>query len=141
MPNRLTHGLTLVGDWKMAGLSAREAGERVGLTKQAIVKAIKNGRISATKDETGEWRVDAAELFRVYPPVPTDGSNQPPTETSSDTTGLQREIELLRERIDDLTEDRDAWRGQAEQALRLLTDQRAAPQPAVRRGWWRRLRG
>jgi hypothetical protein len=127
----------------MTGLSAREAGERVGLTKQAIVKAIKNGRLSATKDDTGEWRVDPAELFRVYPPgsaAPTDGSNQPPTETASDAAGLRREIELLRERIDDLTDDRDHWRQQAERALMLLTDQRQAPQPPARRGWWRRLR-
>ena len=52
----------------MTGLSAREAGDRVGLTKQAIVKAIKNGRISATKDDTGEWRIEPAELFRNLSP-------------------------------------------------------------------------
>jgi hypothetical protein len=114
----------------MTGLSAREAGERVGLTKQAIVKAIKNGRISATKDDTGEWRIDPAELFRVYPPVTTDGVNQPPTETPNDSAGLRREIELLREMVADLREDRDRWR---EQATRLLP----APQPADRRSWWR----
>jgi hypothetical protein len=125
----------------MTGLSAREAGDRVGLTKQAIVKAIKNGRISATKDDTGEWRIDPAELFRVYPPVPTDGSNPSPTETPNDSAGLRREIELLRERIDDLVEDRDHWREQAQQALRMITDQRPVTQPSEHRGWWRRLRG
>jgi hypothetical protein len=48
----------------------------------------------------------------------------------------------LRERIDDLVEDRDRWRDRAERAMRLLTGQRpAAPQPGVRRGWWRGLFG
>jgi hypothetical protein len=123
------------------GLTAREAGERVGKTRQAIIKAIRKGTISAAKDESGEWRIDPAELFRVYPPVSQVDDTSPATETTKDTDGLRREIEVLRERlaekdelIADLREDRDRWR---EQATRLLP----APQPAVRRGWWRRLRG
>jgi len=27
------------------------------------------GRLSASKDEKGQWFIDPAELFRVYPPV------------------------------------------------------------------------
>lgn len=116
----------------MTGLSAREAGDRVGLTKQAIVKAIKHGRISATKDDTGEWRIDPAELFRVYPPVPTDGANEQATE---DTGSLQRELEVLRELVADLRTERDRLLGIVEtQATQVkqLTDQR----PPKRRKWW-----
>jgi hypothetical protein len=40
---------------------------------------------------------------------------------------------MLRERIDDLVEDRDRWREQAERAMTLLTDQRPATR---RRKWW-----
>jgi hypothetical protein len=123
-------------------LTAREAGERVGKTRQAIIKAIRKGTISAEKDEAGEWRIDPAELFRVYPPAqpetPPVDVPQPATDGAGDTAGLQREISLLRERIEDLVEDRDRWREQAEQALRLLTDQRPAEQ---RRGFFRRLFG
>jgi hypothetical protein len=122
-------------------LTAREAGERVGKTRQAIIKAIRKGTISAAKDESGEWRIAPAELFRVYPPVSQVDDTHPATESASDTAGLRREIEVLRERlaekdeqIDDLREDRDRWR---EQATRLLP----APQPAARPSWWRRLRG
>jgi hypothetical protein len=122
-------------------LTAREAGERVGKTRQAIIKAIKKGTISAEKDAAGEWRIEPVELFRVYPPVSPVDDNQPATETASDMGGLQREIELLRQRlaekgelIDDLREDRDRWR---DQATRLLP----TPQPAKRRGWWRWLIG
>ena len=120
-------------------LTAREAGERVGKSRQAIIKAIRKGTLSATKDESGEWRIDPAELFRVYPPVSQVDDTHPATESASDTGGLRREIEVLRERlaekdeqIDDLREDRDRWR---EQATRLLP----APQPDTsrrRRRWW-----
>jgi hypothetical protein len=117
-------------------LTAREAGERAGKSRQAIIKAIRKGTISAAKDESGEWRIDPAELFRVYPPVSPVDDTRPATETAKDTDGLRREIEMLRERlaekdeqIDDLREDRDRWR---EQATRLLP----APQTTARRSWW-----
>jgi Fe2+ or Zn2+ uptake regulation protein len=117
-------------------LSLREAGLQVGRSRQALLKAIKKGTLSAEK-QTGEWRIEPAELFRVYPPVAVSSSNHP----APDTAGLQIEITLLRERIDDLVEDRDRWRAQAEHVTRLLTDQRPAPQPGMRRIWWRRLFG
>lgn len=120
-------------------LTAREAGGRVGKTRQAIIKAIRKGSISAEKDAAGEWRIEPVELFRVYPPVAPVDDNQAATATTTDTGGLQREITLLQERIADLVEDRDRWRAQAEQAMRLLTDQRPAAQPEGRQSFWRRL--
>jgi hypothetical protein len=50
------------------GLSAKEAADAVGISKQGIIKAITRGRISASKDKHGDWEIDAAELFRVYDP-------------------------------------------------------------------------
>jgi hypothetical protein len=50
------------------GLSAKEAADAVGISKQGIIKAITRGRISANKDKNGDWEIDAAELFRVYDP-------------------------------------------------------------------------
>lgn len=114
-------------------LTAREAGVQVGKTRQAIIKAIRKGTISAVKDESGEWQIEPAELFRVYPPVPQVDDNQLATQSANDTGGLRREIEMLRERlaekdalIDDLRTDRDHWR---QQATALL--------PPPRRRWWR----
>jgi predicted site-specific integrase-resolvase len=40
-----------------------------GLNKSTVLRAIKAGKISGTKDEHGEWHIEAAELHRVYPPV------------------------------------------------------------------------
>jgi len=116
-----------------------EAAKLTGKQRQTIHKAIREGRISASRSESGEWRIDPAELFRVYPPLSTVDVN--PIGKVDDglqrvDSGLQREIELLRERlrekdgmIDDLRQDRDHWR---QQATALLTDQRAtAPQKAA----------
>jgi hypothetical protein len=38
-----------------------------GLNKPTVLRAIK--AISGTKDEHGEWHIEAAELHRVDPPV------------------------------------------------------------------------
>ena len=71
-------------------LSAKQAAEQVGLSKQGIIKAIKQGKLSATKDDNGEWQIDPAELFRVYqpavhgsPPPPGSTNGQPPSTVDS----------------------------------------------------------
>jgi transposase-like protein len=43
-------------------LTARKAGARLGETRQAFIKAIRKGMISAEKDANGEWRIEPAEL-------------------------------------------------------------------------------
>ena len=119
------------------GITLREASEKVGVTRQTLMKAIKTGRVSAEKSDNGEWRIEPVELFRVWPPV--NGVQQPLQDalTSSDTPGLQAENRLLREQVAELREERNAWR---EQAQRLaLTDQRTHPQPTPQRGFWSRL--
>lgn len=119
------------------GITLREASEKVGVTRQTLMKAIKTGRVSAEKSDNGEWRIEPVELFRVWPPV--NEVQQPLQDglTSSDTPGLQAENRLLREQVAELREERNAWR---EQAQRLaLTDQRATPQPSPRPGFWSRM--
>jgi hypothetical protein len=39
------------------------------VNKSTILRAIKSGKISETKDQHGEWHVEPAGLHRVYPPV------------------------------------------------------------------------
>ena len=57
-------------------LRALDAGgeECSAVVKSTVLRAIKAGRISGTKDEQGEWHVEPAELHRVYPPRPGRGS-------------------------------------------------------------------
>src|SRR3546814_20399850 len=81
------------------GITLREASEKVGVTRQTLMKAIKTGRVSAEKSDNGEWRIEPVELFRVWPPV---NGVQPPLQpniTGSDTPGFQDENSLLREQV------------------------------------------
>jgi hypothetical protein len=128
-----------------------EASRRTGKSKAAIIKAIGSNRLSASKSEAGQWQIDPAELFRVYPPLgePANGS------TPDVNTAVSVELAVLRERcgqlenqIADLREDRDRWRAQAEKAALILTDQRPQAQPQPEpvppprrglRGWLHRI--
>jgi excisionase family DNA binding protein len=115
-------------------LTLAEAAKETGLTKPAIFKAIKNGKISASKDERGQWMIDPAELFRVYDPVSKKETEEPQTANFSlllKLKELESKLEVTDKRlldkdreIDDLRTQRDHWRTQAEQITRLLTDGR-----------------
>jgi excisionase family DNA binding protein len=57
-----------------------EAAKAIGRDKSTLARAVRTGRISATRDDDGVWRIDESELRRVYPrarsaaiAVPLDG--------------------------------------------------------------------
>jgi excisionase family DNA binding protein len=135
----------------MASLSLREAAEQAGTSKSTIWRAIKSGRMSATRLDDGGFAIDPAELFRVFQPQQSEqrltrqdakpvalAAERPATdETALRLAALDAEVKGLRDLLaevkanrDELRLDRDEWRGRAE---RLVTDQR--------RPWWRRLAG
>jgi hypothetical protein len=134
-------------------LTLAQAATEVGLTKPAIFKAIKNGKISASKDGRGQWMIDPAELFRVYAPVSKEETVDPQTanlslrlklhtlETKLEVTD-QRLLDKDRE-IEDLKAQRDHWRVQAEHITRLLTHGRehewVKQEPEKPRSWWQRI--
>ena len=116
-------------------LSPLEASKQTGKSKTAIIKAIGRGRLSAKKDGKGQWKIDPAELFRVYPPVGT-----PAEDKTSEVDTLRRENEWLRgqlqreqERADRAEDER---RTTQEKLTALLTDQRSN-----NGGFWSRLFG
>lgn len=148
-------------------LSAKEAAEAVGLSKPGLLKAIKQGKVSATKDHNGEWQIDPSELFRVYEPV-SSSTHQPEAQSfrqdtlgnTENTESLRREVELLRERLadkDDVIKDlRQRLDAEAEERRKLtlmLTHQqqpatlttlppeprREEMQPEKPKGFWSRL--
>jgi len=111
-----------------------EAAKATGKSKATISKAIKSGRVSARKDETGTFHIDPSELHRVYPPAASSEQREThvntPERTNIDGTirELQARLEAAHERLSDkeaviadLREDRDRWR---QQASALLSDQR-----------------
>jgi hypothetical protein len=52
------------------------AATATGLNRTTVLRAIKSGKISGTKDEHGEWHIEPAELHRVYPPVAQRDASQ-----------------------------------------------------------------
>jgi len=135
----------------MPEMSLSEAARWAGVTRATIHKALKSGRLSGRKDDSGEWRIAPAELERVYQPVaPVDTSGDGGL-SSPDTAGLiaakERELALLREVLaevraqrDDAVAQRDRAMGLAEAQTRLLAHEREkaaavpAPVPATSRG-------
>jgi hypothetical protein len=126
-------------------LTAKQAADQTGKTKATILKAIKTGRLSGSKDDKGEWQIDPAELFRVYQHTPTDSPNSAPAHTTEHIElaavrdklatleqERQRERGQLESQIDDIKQDRDFWR---QQATALLTDQRKPEPEQTRKGW------
>jgi predicted site-specific integrase-resolvase len=45
------------------------AAAAVAIPPTTILRAIKAGKISVSKDENGEWQIDPTELHRIYPPL------------------------------------------------------------------------
>lgn len=120
-----------------------EAAKAVGKSKTTIHRAIKSGKISASKLESGAYAIDPSELHRVFQ-IRTAERNfrneKKQTETAIGTTDIrleilekerERERQQLEETIADLREDRDRWR---QQASALLEDKRP-------RRLWSRLFG
>jgi hypothetical protein len=102
-PKRLTVAVTLQSnDTRPHMLTLGQAAKETGLSKTAISRAIKSGRLSAIKNEQGEYQIDPAELFRVYPVTVNVDSKPERQATQKDNSGLQGQIELLREMVDDL---------------------------------------
>jgi hypothetical protein len=125
-------------------LSLSEAATAAGIAKSTIWRAIKTGRISATRTYVGTYEVDPAELFRVFPATPKDGDMKQAAMAIAPVAmaaleaqiGALKEVSsLLKEQLEDIRKDRDAWRTQAESNQRLLVD--ARPRRRGLFGWRR----
>ena len=48
-------------------LMAREAAEQSGKSHRQIQRLIKNGKLSATRDQSGNYLIEKSEFYRVFP--------------------------------------------------------------------------
>ena len=140
------------------GYTLGQAAKAVGMSKTSILRSIKAGRISAGRDELGQWAIEPCELHRVYPPLIEDndtgngtgergatGGNKALVEANGRASLLEQRISDLRTILhdmrgqrDDFREQRDAWQRQAEASQWALTDQRE--KDATAQSWWGWLR-
>jgi hypothetical protein len=114
----------------MPYLTLGQAAKECGKQKSTLLNAINKGRLSASKDDKGQWKIDTAELFRVFPVQHQTEHHETHNEHHETAQHLaellDRERKLLLDQITDLKADRDHWRNQA---TMLLTHQAPEAQP------------
>jgi hypothetical protein len=103
-----------------------QAAKAVGMSKTSILRSIKAGRISAGRDELGQWAIEPCELHRVYPPLTDDTGTENGTEERCVTGGETALAEantratLAEARLSDfksMLDDMAQWRNDLEQFI------------------------
>jgi len=128
-------------------LSLSQAARESGTSKPTLSRWIAKGKVSAERQQDGSYLIDPSELDRIKDMMKNgNGSGNPnmkQSETQQETSALRREVELLRERLDDkdgvindlrrrLDDETEERRAAQTKLTALLTDQRAtAPQKAA----------
>jgi hypothetical protein len=108
----------------------QQAAEATGKDKSTIQRAIKKGRISATKNDLGNYIIDQVELYRVFPAAISNDATpmalqQVATyENAIENRFLNDKVKMLQELLEDMRQQRDKWQEQAE-AVKVLTHQKA----------------
>jgi len=124
--------------------SLNQAAKEAGKSTSTISKYLKNGRLSYVSKDEGGYKIDPAELFRVFPKTNSEHIREKKDRKIANTSEntieyiqLQAERDILDEklkmreeqnsdlknRIEAIERERDDWRDQAKQGLRLLEDQ------------------
>jgi len=113
-----------------------QAAKATGKAKSTILRAIKNGTISAPKGVKGSYQIDPAELHRVFE---STGAKQ---SIKNDTQPTVEQVENLQIRLKISEEERSRERSQLESTISDLrarldrvTGLLAAP-PTKARRWW-----
>lgn len=134
----------------MPALTLSQAARALGKSKSTLNRAIKNGRLTATRNDDGTFSIDPSELYRAFPEPPQNAHHVPHTEQARTPVPdeLNNRISLLEQLLEkerdtvarereiaaDLKEDRDRWR---QQATSLLADQSTVTDTSAKRqSWW-----
>jgi hypothetical protein len=121
--------------------SLAEAAAATGMNKTSILRAIKSGKISGTKDEHGQWLVEPAELHRVYAPVERTDAGSAASSTAEEETpryaapedvelrirvaAAERELSALKDLVVELRAQRDDLRVQRDDLRTQREDMQA----------------
>ena len=112
------------------------AAKACGVGRTTILRAIKTGKISALKDDKGNYAIDPAELHRVFPPVAPEQIKEQQMEryaTGNGTVGtavllakiegLEALLDRERETVTDLRRRLDDEAAERRRLTALLTHQ------------------
>lgn len=122
----------------MAKVGAQRAAELTGRSKSTVQRAMNSGKLSFEIDANGRRLIDASELDRVFGLLPQGAgasSGAASQETSSQAElqraadmleierlkmrvrGLEEQLEMTREQLEDMRGQRDLWQKQSQQIL------------------------
>ena len=122
----------------MAKVGAQRAAELTGRSKSTVQRAMNSGKLSFEIDANGRRLIDASELDRVFGLLPqgsSAGSNAATQETSPQSElqraadmleierlkmrvrGLEEQLEIVRDQLEDMRGQRDLWQKQSQQIL------------------------
>ena len=114
-----------------------QAAKATGKTKTTIAKAIAKGRISAQKDDIGQYVIDPAELHRVYP-VTVEKNDKVDDSRPYGDHSLLLEIATLKAKLEAMNElnhqieaERDRLHEQNTRITALLAAPKADPYAAI----------
>jgi excisionase family DNA binding protein len=140
-------------------LTLGQAARLAGVGKTTLTRAIRSGRLSATRRDDGGYTIDPSELARVYNVTPEtvsatvetvrratpgDSSSDPVLEVRLALAEAEAELKAMKDMLDEVRQSRDAWQAQAERlalAPPLPPSPLMSPVPAPAHPWWRRLAG
>lgn len=120
----------------MAKVGAQRAAELTGRSKSTVQRSMNSGKLSFEIDGNGRRLIDVSELDRVFGLLPQNGGTAASTqETSSQSElqraadmleierlkmrvrGLEEQLEITREQLEDMRGQRDLWQKQSQQIL------------------------
>lgn len=107
--------------------SLSEAAAACGINRSTVLRALKSGKISGTRDAAGAWTVEPAELHRIFRPVAA--AQAMPHHAHTDALIAQLEAALcdMRQQRADAVAERDKWREAFENQQRAALAPPKAP--------------
>ncbi|MDI9819852.1 MULTISPECIES: helix-turn-helix domain-containing protein [unclassified Legionella] len=96
-------------------LSTREAAEIAGYSARHIQGMIKKGKLSATRDDGGNYLIEKSEFYRVFP----DAHNKRSNANSGDDSArivLEKEVQHLKEMLSEKSKQNEFLHKQLEMA-------------------------
>ncbi len=126
----------------MAKVGIQKASDISGKSKATIQRALKSGRLSFELDESGEKVIDMSELERVYGPFVSKAASESEAIIRAElqraqdmlemermkmrVRGLEDQLHMTKEQLEDMKEQRDLWQKQAQQIM--ITNQMSQKQ-------------
>jgi len=125
------------------------AAKATGKSKSALLDAIRKGKFSVIDKTENGYKIDPAELHRVYPPVTQPARSEQNTEAQeiarlkielkvveTELHGERLRLQDKEKQLEDVQKDRDHWR---QQATYLLESRREEKKLEPSQSWFGKL--